>query len=90
MLQKKTENFKYDFFLQKTGRVYKIGNKYCEIPSNVVVNFQEWNTNFPERFSREIDEICVSALLLVLLSKEEISNSIVGVDTLNFIRGKDF
>lgn len=74
--------------MQKSGRIYKIGPKLCEIPWDVIDNFQKWNTSAPEMYSEEIDRKLVSALLLVLLSKGELANSDIDIDTLNFIKGK--
>lgn len=71
--------------LQKTGRIYKVGSNFFEIQHSVINQFMQWNINFPE--NKEIDKRMVHALLLILLTKEELANFDVPVCGVLFIQG---
>lgn len=75
------------FSFQKNGRGYLIGGKLFEIPDAVLKKFEVWNTP-PQDKSDEIDKRFVLALLLVLVSENDILNGNISQDALTFISGR--
>lgn len=66
-----------------------IGDAFFEIPHSVIKQLIEWNTNAPENSNIDIDRRFVQALLLILLSKDQIMANNIPKHVLEFIRGKE-
>lgn len=72
----------------KNGRIYLIGDGYFEIHKSAIQSFVEWNTNEPEKSSIDFDKRFVKALLLNLLSKDQLNHLTASDEIISFIRGK--
>lgn len=68
------------------GRVYDVGGKLRKIPQKVVDKIIEWNSG-PERDDVRFDKKICHSLLLSLVHKEQLRDSLVDDDTLEFIKG---
>lgn len=75
------------FKLQKTGRVYQVGNDFFEIEKSLVEQLIEWNTAPVESKSCDIDRRIIQTILLALLPKEKMVNDI-DYEIVGFVRGK--
>lgn len=80
--------------LQKTGRVYQVGEDFFEFENDIINQLIEWNTGEFEKKCVEIDKCFIKTILLALLPKEELEkkgtsdNISVSDDIVAFIRGK--
>lgn len=80
--------------VQKTGRVYQVGENFFEFENDIINRLIEWNTGEFEKKCVEIDKCFIKTILLALLPREELekkgtSDSIsVSDDIVAFIRGK--
>lgn len=76
-------------YLQKNGRVYKLGNRLIEIHNDVVNNLLQWNED-PQRNDQDIDYAFGLSLLLSLISIEDISVGRIDNNALTFVQGMHF
>lgn len=76
--------------LQKTGRIYLLGEESCgvkfEIPNNVIETFAAWNTG-PLKDNAVCDKLMVEALLLIFVTPEEMIQHEVDENVRQFING---
>ncbi|XP_055312022.1 uncharacterized protein LOC129574267 [Sitodiplosis mosellana] len=70
---------------KRDGRVYKIGKRYILIPKKAVDKMSEWNTGLKRDDIRYDKKFC-QALLLSLVDKQQLKQSIVDADVMQFIR----
>lgn len=68
--------------------MYLVGDRMFEIPVHVVQQFIEWNTNAVYRSNIAIDGRYVRALLLVLVTKQELVQLSYKAEIIEFIRRK--
>lgn len=78
--------FVYDF-LQKNGRVYKIGKRFIEIHRDVLNDLLQWNA-FPQRNDPTLDHPFGLSLLLSLISTEKIEAGEIDPNAVSFVLGK--
>lgn len=70
--------------MQKKGRVYKVG-KLIEIPAKVVSKILEWNLDDEKRGDLSYDRKICQSLVMSLVSKNDLLESNINKDVINFI-----
>lgn len=78
------------FFLQRNGRIYKVGTRLIEIHANVINKLCSWNTNKSECEDVDKDVSFGLALLLSLVNPDEMFEGCISEEVMDFILGKIF
>lgn len=73
---------------QNTGRVYKTDTCLIEIPNFLLDKIEQWNKT--ANSSVEIDEKMALALLMALVTVEQIEENHVSQEVISIIQGKYF
>lgn len=73
------------FYFQESGRAYEVDDSIIEIPNLVLNKIEVWNREM--RHSIEIDRKVVLAVLMSLVTSENIKSSKICADVINIIHG---
>lgn len=71
------------FLVQKTGRVYKIGKRYMEIPHFAFVDIKKWRNGSDKSYDKKF----VGTLLLSLTEEEKVADGDFDPDVMDFVKG---
>lgn len=77
-------------YFQKTGRIFRINGKICEIPEDYISTFKAWNLCAIKRKSAEYDKRLVHAVLLMFVEKEDLAKFSIDKGLMDFIQGNLF
>lgn len=72
-------------YLQKSGRVYQIGNRLIEIHNEVINNLLQWNAS--QKDDVDVDYAFGLSLLLSLIFMQQIEASQIDNNAWNFMLG---
>lgn len=74
-------------FEQKSGRVYKIGTRFIELPTTIFRKFLEWSDEC-HKSDIECDKRLVSALMLSIYDDQQIRKGDAEKEVVEFIQGE--